>query len=286
MQNRTKDLVCFDWHRPGPTEQGLEITLHETTRPLIPWREELTLAAQYIAAKNSNLVLALSGGIDSEAMARVFMEADIPFQAVTWRYNTYANIHDIKFAQTFCKTHNIELTIIDVDLNQFQLNDIPRYKTLGYEFTHPAHAIRLLMINWAEENNSTLVAGGGEQLFHEYNNLPHIGYNRDQPAFYDYIENHTSNTHFPLFFQQNIHILRAYQEIDLVKLLLTSPKRYFQNTEINSSIDKMFVYHAEWPQMQRRPKYHGFEKSMINPPYTQYQKVEVPVGEAQLARSA
>lgn len=277
MQNRTKDLIGWDWIRTGPTEATASISLHETVRPLKSWREELRWAAEYIAAQNvnNNLVLALSGGVDSEVMARVFVEANIPFRAVTWRYNQYANLHDIKYAQTFCRNMMIDLEIVDIDLNQFHLKDIIRYQTLGYEFTHPAHAIKLKMIAWADEQAATLVAGEGDQILEEYNQIVHLAYTRDQPAFYDYIENHCVQKHFPLFFQQNIHMMRAYQEIDIIKLLLTSPKRYYQNKQRN--MDKTFVYHSEWPEMLRRPKYHGWEKSSLNPPYREYSKIRIRV---------
>jgi len=277
MQNQTKDLICWDWVRTGPTEEAASITLHDTLRPLKSWREELTAAAEYIAAHSSDNkpVLALSGGVDSEVMARVFIEANIDFHAVTWRYSIYANLHEIKYAQTFCRDMNIDLEIVDLDLNQFHSMDIARYQTMGYEFTHPGHAVRLKMIEWAEERGATLVAGGGDQILEEHDQAVHVAFTRDQPAFYHFIENHCVQKHFPLFFQQNIHIMRSYQEIDLIKLLLTSPKRYYQNKQRN--MDKTFVYHAEWPDMERRTKYHGWEKSPLNPPHREYSKIRIRI---------
>lgn len=63
--------------------------------------------------------LFLSGGIDSEAMARAFIQAQVPFTAVIGRYNQDMNQHDYETAILFCQSHDIAIQFVDVDVYQF-----------------------------------------------------------------------------------------------------------------------------------------------------------------------
>lgn len=63
--------------------------------------------------------LFLSGGIDSEAMARSFLAAGTPFTAVIGRYNRTMNGHDYGTAVSFCRENKIEIEYVDVDVYDF-----------------------------------------------------------------------------------------------------------------------------------------------------------------------
>ncbi|AGH94258.1 hypothetical protein [Pseudobdellovibrio exovorus] len=63
--------------------------------------------------------LFLSGGIDSEAMARAFLAARVPFTAVIARYNQDMNFHDYETAIPFCEQFGIKIEFIDIDVYQF-----------------------------------------------------------------------------------------------------------------------------------------------------------------------
>ena len=88
-------------------------------RPLSPI-EEAVRAARLIAESTSEpIVLCLSGGVDSEAMALAFLKAEVPFSAAIATYNETLNAFDVAFAIEFCRKHRVPYKIIDIDVRAF-----------------------------------------------------------------------------------------------------------------------------------------------------------------------
>jgi hypothetical protein len=83
--------------------------------------DEAVLAARRIKDEfGSNIVLCMSGGVDSECMARAFLEARIPFRAAIARYMPQAlNESDIQDAFKFCERFKIPVQIFEIDLIRF-----------------------------------------------------------------------------------------------------------------------------------------------------------------------
>lgn len=75
-----------------------------------------------VLRKIENPLLYLSGGIDSEFVARWFLEFEIPFETITisWSFNHRAvNLHDVAYAIKFCKKYGLEYKEIHLSLEQF-----------------------------------------------------------------------------------------------------------------------------------------------------------------------
>lgn len=90
--------------------------------PQSGWQEACLTAQQiYEYYGSSPLVLSMSGGVDSEAMALPFVHLKIPFQVVIGRYNGGLNAPDYKHAVSFCEFHKISFDFIDIDLDNFYL---------------------------------------------------------------------------------------------------------------------------------------------------------------------
>lgn len=79
--------------------------------------EEAAEAARLIHAENGaeEIALCLSGGVDSEAMARAFLHAKVPFKAYIFRFENAFNDYDIKDAVGFVQSNGITHEIIDID---------------------------------------------------------------------------------------------------------------------------------------------------------------------------
>jgi len=87
--------------------------------------KESCLAACHAIRNDTNkeLVLAFSGGIDSEFMVRTFLEANIDIK-IAILDNGY-NEHDIGYAYKFCKERNIPYQVYKVDVEKlFKSNKI------------------------------------------------------------------------------------------------------------------------------------------------------------------
>ena len=52
----------------------------------------------YKRYRNKKIVLCMSGGLDSTAMAESFLKADVPFSVSIWKYKNDFNGYDIKHA--------------------------------------------------------------------------------------------------------------------------------------------------------------------------------------------
>lgn len=82
---------------------------------------EASAAARLIRENfDSELVLCLSGGVDSECMARAFLRAAVGFRVAIARYQPgNLNEDDIVDAVRFCEANKVEYRFVDIDLVDF-----------------------------------------------------------------------------------------------------------------------------------------------------------------------
>ncbi len=107
-QNARKDrLDNFELHWKSPVRQNLN------------FKEEVLRALQLVDKKRDRpLALFMSGGIDSEIIARSLLEANIGFEAISFAISG-GNSFDIRWARSFCKKNGIKHSIIQFDENVF-----------------------------------------------------------------------------------------------------------------------------------------------------------------------
>lgn len=77
------------------------------------------LAKMLADQSNLELCLFLSGGVDSEAMAIAFKNANVKFTPFIIKMNDGLNYHDIKYALNFCESLSITPKIYDFDVYKF-----------------------------------------------------------------------------------------------------------------------------------------------------------------------
>lgn len=73
----------------------------------------------YDSAQSKNLILCLSGGIDSECLCRAFLAAKAPFEVCFLRFKDNLNYFDIKTNIAFCEDRSIKFSFIDIDIINF-----------------------------------------------------------------------------------------------------------------------------------------------------------------------
>ena len=113
---------CFNYmphglsFRQSPLDQ-FRIQIPPIKRPVKDWKTECLYVARDIqkSAGKKPLLLFLSGGIDSQAVALCFKELKIPFQPIIIKFVNDLNIHDIQSAFYFCDQNNLEPKIIEID---------------------------------------------------------------------------------------------------------------------------------------------------------------------------
>jgi hypothetical protein len=133
-------------------------------------REEAVGLAHLAAAKNVQkrpLALMMSGGLESEMMANAFVDAGIPFRAVTGRLGARVdrefvalNEHDTVYADAWCRKHKVEHTYVDVDIFG-DLRTIAAYAASAMCFS-PQYGTHMLLMKWCHDEGLFFVAGNGE----------------------------------------------------------------------------------------------------------------------------
>ena len=119
------------------------------SREIFPAFKEAQIAArliyQYAQKLKQELFLCLSGGVDSEAMLKAFLFAEVPFKAIIMRFNDNLNDFDIKEVLDFCESQSIPYEIFD--LNVFDFFGSGKYLEYGkkYQCQSPQLATHLYL---------------------------------------------------------------------------------------------------------------------------------------------
>jgi hypothetical protein len=243
---------AFDFQLPPNTQ--LVFRPAQQTRT---FRQQCVETARYVRSQTDRpIVVALSGGIDSEVVCRSFLEAGIDFSVLTMRYSYNLNQHDIRLAEQFCKTFGVKQDFVNVDLQKFYDVDVKRYANQGYQALKIFRYLQLYLMETINAMGATAVLGGGEQVYYNNNGVIQLNYNSDFFNALTWTEQH--ELHFPYFFQTTPEVVASYLQHELIQLLIKNAK-YFSGTLVGNSPEKILVYHSEWPDMTRRPKYTGFE---------------------------
>jgi hypothetical protein len=113
-------------------------TIGQADTNRMSWWEECKISARLIKERYGEIMLCLSGGIDSELMVCAFLDAGVNFKAMVLkyvdRYKNCINVQDYNNAMKFCNTYNInplEITldivtdIIDGAYKQYYIDSVP-----------------------------------------------------------------------------------------------------------------------------------------------------------------
>lgn len=101
---------------------------------------------EYLEENNYNVFL--SGGVDSENVANIFLQLGIRFTPIIVTYghkDKVLNDYDIKYAFDFCNKHNLRPTVIDIDIIPFfnsgkVMEYCRKYKCVSPQFAPILHA--------------------------------------------------------------------------------------------------------------------------------------------------
>lgn len=115
--------------------------------------------------QNKKVVVALSGGLDSEVIARSFLEADISIEVAILQYLPDLNDHDIQHATHFCRMNNIKTNYVDLDVFKYYETSDHRDSYLKYGCNSPMFSVHLELCRKFE--NDFLIFSGVVPLLHQ-----------------------------------------------------------------------------------------------------------------------
>jgi hypothetical protein len=116
-----------------------------------PTREVGTVYEEYacILDSHKNIVLPMSGGIDSETAAEVCVREGIPFDPLIMKMtinNEVMNQHDIHYAELFLRKHGITPQYIELDIVNFLKGGMGKNYAVNYYCRSPQLATHLWMM--------------------------------------------------------------------------------------------------------------------------------------------
>lgn len=253
--------IAFDYEK---TESKFDMRFKPVSRTVLDFKEEIFNTASFIRQNTDKpLLLCLSGGIDSEVIARAFIELGIEFTCLIASHKEGTNGYDVWHALKFCNNRGVKYIKYDIDFHEFMTTKVYEYIEQGFKVATPLLFIIHLM-EIADSMDCTAVIGLGEHQFLNIDNSPCLLHNENYTILLEWMKAKGRN-HFPHFFNHNPEIVASYIQTDLMKFLLKDPK-YFPTYGTDYtilSLEKILIYHNYWPNMRRRKKYGGFEDPVV-----------------------
>lgn len=149
------------------------VSYDQIIEPVGSYKEECARAANTALKKNimgMQPVVMMSGGIDSELVARSLQLADIQFNAVIGRLMTKIghekiifNLSDTFYAEDWCYRNNIEIIFCDIDV--FKENEKICEYAMSANCFSPQYGCHMYIMKWCNDNGLFFLAGNGEMDF-------------------------------------------------------------------------------------------------------------------------
>lgn len=237
-----KKLYNFD-----EQDQPLWVTFGPCNAPPKAFNIEMANAAKKMAnAATKPIYVAMSGGIDSELVARTMLQEKIPFTPLILKYDNDVNKMDIAYAFEFCKQHNLTPEVPTLDIVAFFQESV----NTPYILANCAHIMHMHIMRYVAKLGGMAVIGVGEQRYEK----------SDGKVFIPVPIERIAVTHFMQAEQvEGVSAFYCYTPELMLSILLEAKAHGFQNMDKYAHNIKDALYHKFWPDLTRRPKYSGFE---------------------------
>ena len=147
----------------------LEWTFSQCTQPPGSFKDECVRAAALVARKADGLgrkpVILLSGGLDSEAMVRAFMDSGVQFSTASFTYTDGMLAHETTFIDRFVEKHRLQHRYVERDWIGWLHKPAAKqmFMESGSVFSACVPHIELMRIIW-EEGGFPVVGTGDVSL--------------------------------------------------------------------------------------------------------------------------
>jgi hypothetical protein len=203
--------------------------------------------------------LLLSGGIDSEVIARLFKDLGITHNTLIFRFENGYNYRDVNSAIDICDCLNIPYKIIDLNIQDYIENDAWDL----FKKTHVSRAARLVHFKFFDFCDNIPIMGEGEQ--HWYRKLK--GDYSTKSEWHLNLGEEAHNNCMYLYNQGREAVTDFYEYTpELVKSLIDLPymKQLF-NDEIYGKegnwSSRIPIHQQLWPDIKYKTKLVGLEGS-------------------------
>ena len=212
--------------------------------------------------KENNYKIFLSGGIDSENIANIFLQCNIRFTPIIVSYvhkDKVLNDYDIAYAYKFCKENNLTPQVIDIDIVDFFSTGKFRKYAFEYKCDSPQFAP---ILHAFEKVDGNILYSGHQKIF---TNLVYQS-RLSNKNFIDIVDNYSLNGDvkndvnfmeksskffvFDNFLKnRNDNSISDFYNFN-TDMSLTATKNFVDNTDI--SYDELLKYNS-WEFIDERP---------------------------------
>ena len=255
--------ICFDYNQET---QDCSVSFRSKSRQPMTWQDEIFNTANYIRnSTDKEIIIASSGGIDSEIACLAFLKQNIQFTVLTVQYPNSLNEHDISYAKKFCKENNLKHVIVELEPMYFYTEGIQKYIDAGYKAHNIFRYLQLFLLETIDQMGSCAVLGGGEQIYSVQNNEVGINFPYDFFNPLTWVKN-SGNLHFPYFYYSTPEQALSYLKEPLVQSVINNPQ-YLEKKLIELGDKdaltpfalKTLISYNKFPSSVFRLKYNGFE---------------------------
>ncbi len=229
-------------------QQPLWVTFGPCQRQPKTFDLEMAATVRRIADNAAKpIYVAMSGGIDSELIARMMLQERVPFTPLIVQFEEDLNKQDISYAFEFCKNNRLTPEIMKLDIVNF-------FKTCvftPYILTNCAHLMQMHMMRHARHLGGMAVIGVGEQRYENTGEQIVVPIPLERIAV----------THFMQAEKvQGVSAFYCYTPELMLCLLREAKEVGFDDLKTYAHHIKETIYHKFWPDLPPRPKFSGFEK--------------------------
>lgn len=201
----------------------------------------------------------LSGGLDSEVLVKAFLEAQVPFEAISFRYLNGLNKHEVNFIEAFKARHKFAHRYLDIDVLDWYKSDevatlfresqcvsvamIPHMKLMSYVHT---------------ELNGFPVLGNGDVYLEKQDGQWQYVELEYMLAWYRHAQQNNIQGEVG-FFQSSAELTLAMLREPKIERLGRNEDLYATRVYDTSRFIKYAIYRKHWPDLVMRPKFEGHE---------------------------
>jgi hypothetical protein len=211
---------------------------------------EIAAAVRKIAAASTKpIYVTMSGGLDSELVARIMLQERVPFTPLIAQFEKDLNKEDIAYAFDFCRAHNLTPEVMKIDIQAFFKESL----NTPYVLNNCSHLLQMQLMRHATRLGGMAVIGVGEQRYDDKNGKIYVPVPIERIAV----------THFMQAEQiEGVSAFYCYTPEMMLSLLREAKAHGFKEMAGLAHNIKEDIYRKFWPDLAQRPKYSGFEKVM------------------------
>jgi hypothetical protein len=209
---------------------------------------EMAVAVRKIAeAAKKPIFVAMSGGLDSELIARIMLQERVTFTPLIVQYDNDYNKDDIGYAFDFCRDHNLTPEIVKIDILSVMSNSI----NTPYVVANCPSILAMHIMRYCSRLGGMAVTGLGEQRYQQKDGQIVIWTLNRRTALMQFMQAETVQA-VPVFY---------YYTPELMLSFFREAKAHgFEDMAQFAHNIKEDIYRQYWPDLKPRPKYSGFEK--------------------------